>query len=445
MQNFSIAQSGESEKYGIIYLFSQKSIIFQQLNPRLFCLLDALALPVCDPFLFQPCSLFIAAPLRFASFYLRACLTPLRLRLQPLRSGTPIYCQPVRSFLSITADSPVPPFCLPAPAPPFPPPIYETKKLWYNKPYRSTERSEIVDQSEHLRSEKRILRISFIGSLFFLLAECAAVFFTRSQAVLIDCIYDLADLVMLLPFMILVPKLYKPVTEKWPYGLSQIEPLFVIIRCGVLLLLDIQLMIDSVQMILDGGHLVNAATVASFEFAMAVSCILVYILLGRLCKKVMSPTMESELYVWKVDAYSTAGVGLAFLVQIILQSTPLSWITPYIDPGIAVVMAIILLPEPLGMVHDSVKSLILAAPEPELTEHIRKIATDALSQYGIQITFLDIIKTGRRIWADIYITQEDDLLRISALKAAQEKIRNALSNEYENISIELIPELTEES
>lgn len=301
-----------------------------------------------------------------------------------------------------------------------------------------------MDQAEHLRSEKRILRISFIGSLFFLLTECAAVFFTRSQAVLIDCIYDLADLIMLLPFMILVPRLYKPVTEKWPYGLSQIEPLFVIIRCAVLLFLDIQLMIDSVQMILDGGHTVNATAVASFEFAMALSCILVYVLLGRLCRNVMSPTMESELYVWKVDAYSTAGVGLAFLMQIILQNTPLAWITPYIDPGIAVVMAIILLPEPVAMVRDAVKSLILAAPEPELIERVRKVATDALSQYNIQITFLDVIKTGRKIWVDIYIIQKDDLLSIKALKTVQKEMMNTLSSEYENIFIELIPELSEE-
>lgn len=301
-----------------------------------------------------------------------------------------------------------------------------------------------MDQAEHLRSEKRILRISFIGSLFFLLTECAAVFFTRSQAVLIDCIYDLADLIMLLPFMILVPRLYKPVTEKWPYGLSQIEPLFVIIRCAVLLFLDIQLMIDSVQMILDGGHIVNATAVASFEFAMALSCILVYVLLGRLCRNVMSPTMESELYVWKVDAYSTAGVGLAFLMQIILQNTPLAWITPYIDPGIAVVMAIILLPEPISMVRDAVKSLILAAPEPELTERVRKVATDTLLQHGIQITFLDVIKTGRKIWVDIYIIQKDDLLSIKALKTVQKEMMNTLSSEYENIFIELIPELSEE-
>lgn len=310
----------------------------------------------------------------------------------------------------------------------------------------SIERSETVEQSEHLRSEKRILKFSFIGSLLGLLAECVAVLFTHSQAILIDCIYDLADLLMLLPFMILVPRLYKPITEKWPYGLSQIEPLFVIVRCGVLLFLDIQLMIDSIQMILDGGHMVNAKAAASFEFFMALSCILLYILLKGLCKKSMSsmsPTMDSELYVWKVDAYSTAGVGIAFAMQMILQNTALAWITPYIDPGIAVIMTILLLPEPFTMTCDAIKSLILAAPKTEVIEHIREIAGNELTKYDIQISFLDVIKTGRKLWVDIYIIQKDDLLSIKSLQAAQDEILKVLNAEYEDIFIELIPELNE--
>lgn len=180
------------------------------------------------------------------------------------------------------------------------------------------ERSENVNNKDQLRSEKRILRLSLAGSLIFLLIEFIAVIMTRSQAVLIDCVYDFVDLLMLLPFMILLPKLYKPITEKWPYGFLQIEPLFVILRCCVLLCLDAFFIYDSVIMILDGGHIVNASAVASFEFGMALSCILIYIILMRLCRDIMSPTIESELYVWKVDAYSTAGVGLAFWCCIII-------------------------------------------------------------------------------------------------------------------------------
>ena len=97
-----------------------------------------------------------------------------------------------------------------------------------------------------------------------------------------DCIYDLVDLAMLWPFMILIPKLYKPVTEKWPYGFSQVESLFIVIKCGLLLFLDIQLLSDSIKLITGGGHLVNAGAVAAFELFISVSCIAMFFVLRHM-------------------------------------------------------------------------------------------------------------------------------------------------------------------
>lgn len=317
--------------------------------------------------------------------------------------------------------------------------------------YNINERSEIVDDSltsqnldlkqRQLKSENKILRISFVGSTLFLLSECLAAFFTHSQAVLMDCVYDLVDLAMLGPFMILVPKLYKPVTERWPYGFAQIESLFIIIKCGLLLFLDIQLLTDSVALILDGGHIVNAGAVAAFELFVSVSCVAMYLILRNMNRHFSSPTVNAELYIWKLDAYSTGGVGLAFLIQLILQFTPLSFVVPYIDPAIAIFMALILAREPITMIWDAVKSLILAAPGKDVMEQIRSKAEDILKGYDLYIDFLDVVKTGRKIWVDVYITQKDDMLSISSLKLAHDEIVARLKPEYQDVFVELIPEI----
>lgn len=317
--------------------------------------------------------------------------------------------------------------------------------------YNINERSEIVDDSltsqnldlkqRQLKSENKILRISFVGSTLFLLSECFAAFFTHSQAVLMDCVYDLVDLAMLGPFMILVPKLYKPVTERWPYGFAQIESLFIIIKCGLLLFLDIQLLTDSVALILDGGHIVNAGAVAAFELFVSVSCVAMYLVLRNMNRHFSSPTVNAELYIWKLDAYSTGGVGLAFLIQLILQFTPLSFVVPYIDPAIAIFMALILAREPITMIWDAIKSLILAAPGKDVMEQIRSKAEDILKGYDLYIDFLDVVKTGRKIWVDVYITQKDDMLSISSLKLAHDEIVARLKPEYQDVFVELIPEI----
>ena len=256
-----------------------------------------------------------------------------------------------------------------------------------------------------------------------------------------DCVYDLVDLAMLGPFMILVPKLYKPVTERWPYGFAQIESLFIIIKCGLLLFLDIQLLTDSVALILDGGHIVNAGAVAAFELFVSVSCVAMYLVLRNMNRHFSSPTVNAELYIWKLDAYSTGGVGLAFLIQLILQFTPLSFVVPYIDPAIAIFMALILAREPIMMIWDAVKSLILAAPGKDVMEQIRSKAEDILKGYDLYIDFLDVVKTGRKIWVDVYITQKDDMLSISSLKLAHDEIVARLKPEYQDVFVELIPEI----
>lgn len=259
-----------------------------------------------------------------------------------------------------------------------------------------------------------------------------------------DCVYDLVDLAMLGPFMILVPRLYKPVTEKWPYGLSQIEPLFIIIKCGLLLFLDIQLMTDSIQIIAAGGNEVNAGAVAAFELFISVSCITMFIVLRHLNKKFSSPTVNAELYIWKLDAYSTGGVGLAFLISLIMQQTPLAWVAPYIDPAIAIFLAVVLIKEPVTMIYESVRSLILAAPSQDVVDDIRETTEASLKTHDFDIDFLDVVKTGRKIWVDIYIIPDGDIISMSSLKQAHDEIIDKLKPKYNEIIIELIPEIDPE-
>ena len=105
-----------------------------------------------------------------------------------------------------------------------------------------------------LNTEKRILNLSLTGSILFLLAEIFFAIYTGSKAVLMDCVYDIADLVMIGPFIVLVPLLYKPMTERKPYGFAQVESLFVLIKYCILLGVDVVLVLNCVQTILSGGN-----------------------------------------------------------------------------------------------------------------------------------------------------------------------------------------------
>ena len=123
---------------------------------------------------------------------------------------------------------------------------------------REAKKKERRSRKDKLAIEKRILRLSFLGSVLFILAEGVMAWYTHSHSLWTDCLFDSADLVMIGPFMVLVPLLYKPVTEKHPYGYAQVESLFLLVKYSVLLALTCNLMVENIKLLFHGGHDVDA-------------------------------------------------------------------------------------------------------------------------------------------------------------------------------------------
>lgn len=292
-----------------------------------------------------------------------------------------------------------------------------------------------------LKREKNVLNISFIGSIIFLLAEIIVAIVTGSNAIFMDCVFDIADLIMIGPFILLVPLLYKPETEKRPYGFSQVESLFILIKSGLLIGVTLFLVYESIETILTGGNQVDASKIAIFELSVSFTCVLMYILLSNLSKKIDSPSIKAELYIWKLDALSTLGVGITFILKLIFDQTSLSFIGPYVDPVIAIVLAMFLLKEPIGLFIESINNLILFAPDNKTTEDIKSIVEEELKEHDCYVNFLDIIKTGRKIWIEIYFVVDKDLISIEKLKKMNKELLKALKEKYDNIYVELIPDI----
>ena len=294
-----------------------------------------------------------------------------------------------------------------------------------------------------LKTEKRILNISFAGSVLFLLAEIFFAIYTGSKAVLMDCVYDIADMVMIGPFMVLVPLLYKPTTERRPYGFSQVESLFVLIKYCILLGVDVVLVMNCVKSILSGGNEVDASVLAVFELGVSAGCVVMYLVLRRFQKKYSSPSIKAELFIWKLDALSTLGVGCAFLLNLVLIRTPLAFVCPYVDPGIAIILAIVLIKEPIEMILDSLRSLVLFAPDEEIKEKLISICGDVLKKYGCELTYIDIIKTGRKIWSEVYFLPVGNTVDLNRLKEMNKELTERSEGEFDSIFIELIPDVEE--
>ncbi len=292
--------------------------------------------------------------------------------------------------------------------------------------------------------ENTILRISFVVSLCFTLTELLTGLLIRSNTVMMDGIFDLADLILLGPFLILVPLLYKPVTEKHPYGYAQVESIFLIIKYTVLLIVTAMLIYNNVKIIAAGGSRADTGLILVYEVLMSVLCLAFYLFLQHCSKKYESPTLKAELYMWKTDVVGSVSVSAAFLLQLLFRRVPaVAALTDYMDSTVAIVLALFLLKEPIVSIRSGIHELMLFAPDEETMTRIHDVIDQGLEGLPYTCAFLDVIQTGRKIWIEVYLDTDlqTSIIDTRHWHKLQRFIRKQLSEDFDQLYIELIPNL----
>ena len=295
---------------------------------------------------------------------------------------------------------------------------------------------------EKMNYEQRLLHVTVAVGILFSVIEVMMAIYTNSQAVLMDSIYDGAEAVVLALMVFLVPLLYRPYSERKPYG-YQLESFFLLMKGGFLAAVTIGLIVGNVQMIVNGGNHVDQGMIGWFELFLAVLSAVILIALLVMNRRVDSPLIKAELLGWKIDVCSSIGVAAAFLCAGLLADTSLAWLSPYVDQIIAIVIAMIMLPQPWRMMKDAFRSLILFAPEEDVTQRIRRLADHEFERYSYEPTFYNIIQTGRKLWVEIYIRNDTNMINVTQLAAIQKQLSSSLQDIYDDVYVEITPDIKE--
>ena len=294
--------------------------------------------------------------------------------------------------------------------------------------------------------EKKVLRLSFIGSCLLSGSEIIMALILRSYAVMMDGIFDSAELVMMGPFLVLVPLLYKPVNERHPYGYSQVESFFLIIKYSVLLALMLLLINTNVHVIMSGGNRVNPSMIAVYEMLLGAASVFMYLMLAHISRKYESPTVHAELYLWKTDIVGSCGIAVAFLAQHVLGDTVLAAFAPYMDSAVAIVMSVLLLREPVSEIVRGFKQMLLFSPPEDVMRRVHEVVNKNLEGLPYRATFIDVIQTGRKTWIEVYLKENLDtsLIDVRHWTKMREYVIEDLKDDFDQIYVEFIPDLSEE-
>lgn len=291
------------------------------------------------------------------------------------------------------------------------------------------------------KSEKSALKLSLYGGILFVFLELAMAIYSSSQAVLLDAVYDGVELLMIFVSLFLLPLLYKPPSEKRPFGYLQLESLFVVVKGTIMVSVTVGLIVNNIQIMLHGGRHINFSTVAYFELFATILSIIVILLLRHTNKNFTTPTISMEIQEWMIDAAASLGMTIAFFLPFVITAEWFSAFTPYLDQAIAVILSICILPVPIKAVITGLRDLFLLPPEEATVDRIKEIITPILDAYGYDKLYYDIVRTGRKLWISVYITFDRDEVSISRFKIVQNFIIQALAKEYQDFYFELLPDI----
>ena len=112
------------------------------------------------------------------------------------------------------------------------------------------------------KKEKRAMSVSLYANLLFVVVELVMAMVTGSQAVLLDGVYDGVEFLMLLPSVFLIPLLYQPSNEKYPFGHMQMETVFIVVKGIIMLSVTVGLIFNSIRTLITGGHSIDFGMVA---------------------------------------------------------------------------------------------------------------------------------------------------------------------------------------
>ena len=133
---------------------------------------------------------------------------------------------------------------------------------------RSRERSEEL-------LEKRILLLSFLSGIGFVIVDLIYAIYRHSQSTLMDALYDASELVFIILLLFLTPLFHRPISEKHPYGFFQVESFFILIKNIMMTSVTVSVLTSVIEKLLSGGNSIDKGQVSLFQLMLCLLCFLI--------------------------------------------------------------------------------------------------------------------------------------------------------------------------
>jgi divalent metal cation (Fe/Co/Zn/Cd) transporter len=143
--------------------------------------------------------------------------------------------------------------------------------------------------------------------------------------------------------------------------------------------------------------------------------------------------LESAFLHWRMDTAQSFGISFGFFIGLLLQKGGYSGITPYVDPVMAIILALVFITTPVKSVLRNILELLDAVPGGNFYARIKKILETRKPEY-LAVQKIRARKAGEKIFLDIIFTADSNLT-IARSEELADKIKKDVNSDLGNCDV----------
>ena len=278
--------------------------------------------------------------------------------------------------------------------------------------------------------EKKLLLVSIYIALAFSILGILVGLLVNSQVIFFDGIYSMISVTLTGLSLLAAKYMGKTDWNRFPFGKDIIEPIVLIVKYTIILVLIVISLIVAILSLFHGGRDVAIGPALTYSLIGSAGCFLTYFYFKIHAGKIQSGFIVAESNQWLMDTLVSVGVLIAFLIGSMLQNiSSLVYIVPYIDPAMVIIISLYFMNVPIKGIKSSVREILSMAPKKELRQEVEQVICSIEKEYYLAESFIRISKISNTLWieVDFVVNSESKVSTISDQDRVREKIKQKLS------------------
>jgi len=246
-------------------------------------------------------------------------------------------------------------------------------------------------------------RLSIVSNSLLIVMKLAVGIASGAVSIISEAIHSLMDLVAAVMAFFSIRVASRPADERHPYGHEKVENVSGVIEALLIFVAAALIIVESVKKLVSGEGVESLELGVAVMLASGIVNLLVSRHLYKVAREEDSVALEADALHLKTDVYSSLGVAGGLLAIVVLKRVfGLAWAV-YLDPVVAMAIAVFILFEAWGMLRKAFGPLLDASVSPEELEAIRRVVAKA-GHAGVEAHDVRARRAGGTKHVDFHLT-----------------------------------------